>query len=189
MRNIRLFTEKPPLLQADVLEIGPGNGELILSLAQTFPDTTFAAIEVRRSRFHRLALKIEKLNLKNIFIVHGNARTVVPNFKPKSLEKIYILFPDPWPKRRHAFRRLLNPEFLFICTRCLSEGGELFLATDVETYGQQARQILAQIRELKEMSPPSGFFLPGDQRQTGFEQKWTRQGKSITKLLFQRAIA
>ncbi|MDX1386411.1 MAG: methyltransferase domain-containing protein, partial [bacterium] len=91
-----------PSEQKWVLEIGPGKGEFILHLAQENPKIHYLAVEYKKARFKKIAKKIEKLELENLFLVYGDARECLPRLCPENFfELIYILFPDPWPKKRH----------------------------------------------------------------------------------------
>ena len=133
--SIEFYPLKPDPFMADVLEIGPGRGDFLLSQAENSPEQRFVAIELGKRRYFKLIRRIERRALKNASLICGDARLVLPRFVPDaSIGAIVVLFPDPWPKRRHAFHRLLQPPFLLELARALKPGGNLFLRSDVEEY-------------------------------------------------------
>jgi len=132
---IEFYPVLPEPFVADVLEIGPGRGDFLLAQAERFPEQQFVAVELGKKRHLKLIRRIEKRQLRNVALICGDARLVLPRFVPSaSVGSIVVLFPDPWPKRRHAFHRLLQPPFLVELARCLKAGGHLFLRSDVEEY-------------------------------------------------------
>jgi tRNA (guanine-N7-)-methyltransferase len=164
-------SSKPP--QGWVLEIGPGKGELLLSLAQANPQTHFIAVEYKKSRFNKIAARIDRLQLKNLFLVYGDARECLPRICPENFfEKIYVLFPDPWPKKRHIKHRLLKPRLVNQLRTFLKEGGEIINATDAGFYSEQ---IVAAFDEV------GGFHREAitSPYPTHFEQKWRDLGRDI----------
>jgi tRNA (guanine-N7-)-methyltransferase len=165
--------EGPPPPQGWVLEIGPGKGELLLSLAQANPQTRFLAVEYKKARFTRIAARIDRLELKNLFLVYGDARECLPRVCPENFfEKIYVLFPDPWPKKRHIKHRLLKPRLVNQLRSLLKEGGEVINATDAGFYSEQ---IVAAFDEV------GGFYREAisSPYPTHFEQKWRGLGRAI----------
>lgn len=118
-----------------VLEIGFGNGELLAATAKAEPDTDFIGIEVYPSGVGALLNRIKTESLANIRIIQADAATVIPQcFADRCLSKIMILFPDPWPKKRHHKRRLINRDFVNMLADKLCPEGILHLATDWENY-------------------------------------------------------
>lgn len=173
---------EPDIFLGDILEIGPGRGDSLLFLAQNDPAKKFVAVEIGKKRYFRLIPRLEKKEIKNVFLIRGDARVVLPQFfKEGTFEKIYVLFPDPWPKDRHSFRRLLTLEFLSLLAHHLRKDGELVIATDVESYANATLENLKQIQSLQEKKISDDSPLP---LQTFFEQKWRGQGKKIHTLLF-----
>lgn len=181
-RPIRFYPEKPPVGAAlNFLEIGPGRGDLVLALASAHPDKKMVAVEIKRSRFERIIPRLQKKNLTNVILAHGDARAVLPQtFEENSFETIFVLFPDPWPKDRHAFRRLLTTPFLWILTHFIRPGGSLVIATDVESYARTVLSQLAEIGELENALAPELFVSRLDEiPETYFENKWRGMGKKI----------
>ncbi|MFQ5767162.1 MAG: tRNA (guanosine(46)-N7)-methyltransferase TrmB, partial [Acidobacteriota bacterium] len=116
------------------LEIGCGKGRFLIHSALTLPTRDFLGIE-RAHRFYRVALaRTEKRGLQNLKLVRGDARELLANIPASSLRAVHVLFPDPWPKRRHRKRRLFREEFVQGVVRVLAEGGFLNLATDHTEY-------------------------------------------------------
>lgn len=181
-KPVRFYPAKPsPLEPLHFLEIGPGRGDLVLALAAEHPDKKVVAVEIKQSRFERIIPRLEKRNLRNVILAHGDARAVLPQtFSENSFEAIFVLFPDPWPKDRHAFRRLLTTPFLWILTHFIKPGGSLIIATDMESYARNVSSQLQEITDLENVLAPE-FFTDrlADIPQTYFEQKWRGQGKKI----------
>ncbi|MDO8520077.1 MAG: hypothetical protein Q7T11_07950, partial [Deltaproteobacteria bacterium] len=128
----------------------------------------------------------QKKGIENILLIRGDARIVIPRFFSEgTFEKIFVLYPDPWPKDRHAFRRLLNEEMLALLAHHLKKGGELVFATDVKNYAEGVLQNAGRIPSIqkKEIFPKSSFPLERA-KPTFFEDKWVAEGKGIHYLWF-----
>jgi tRNA (guanine-N7-)-methyltransferase len=187
-KEVLFYPEKPSECSGDVLEIGPGRGDLLLSLAASDPDKKFIGIELGKKRYYKLIPRIEKKRLQNILLIQGDARIVLPKyFTEKTFEKIHVLFPDPWPKKRHAPKRLLNVEFLFLLTRFLKSGGDLFIATDVTFYALWVVENARQVKLLNNMGKPFvDSSVLADYEPTFFEMKWRSEGRAIHYLRYRR---
>ena len=118
------------------LEIGFGGGEHLAALAKQQPDVAFIGCEPFQNGVVKLLQTIETEGQRNIRIHADDARQVLRAMPPASLQRAYILYPDPWPKLRHHKRRLVNAELLDLLARALAPGGMVQLATDHEGYGQ-----------------------------------------------------
>ena len=116
------------------LEIGFGNGEHLLHRAMENPEQIFIGCEVYLNGIISLLQKIEKHNIKNIRFFQEDVRLLLEKLPKNSLTNTYILFPDPWPKKRHHKRRLINQETLTMLERVIAPGGRLIIATDWENY-------------------------------------------------------
>ncbi|MEA2031842.1 MAG: tRNA (guanosine(46)-N7)-methyltransferase TrmB [candidate division Zixibacteria bacterium] len=187
-KPVLFYPEVSKVNAGDVLEIGPGRGDLLLDLAEAMPATRFVAIELGKKRYFKLIPRIEKRALNNIQLICGDARIVLANhFSQGEFSKIYVLFPDPWPKKRHAIKRLLNTEFIKLLSRFLTIGGDLYMATDVDWYAMWAVANAESVQSLKNMGNPfadeSDLFSYAP---TFFEQKWRAEGRSIYYMWFQR---
>ncbi len=116
------------------LEIGCGYGESIFERAKNNKNINYIACETYIKGILNLLNSIEKEKLENIKIFNGDARLLLENLTDKSIDMMYILFPDPWPKKKHNKRRIINEEFLELIARKLKNKGHLFFATDIESY-------------------------------------------------------
>lgn len=180
-REVLFHPEKPQNFTGDILEVGPGRGDLLLSVARDNPQKKIVAVELGMKRHVRMIPRLKRLNLENVLLIRGDARLILPQFFSEgTFEKIFVLFPDPWPKERHAFRRLLNLEFLWLLTHLLKPNGNLVLATDVPEYADWILGHLSQIHALQnDLSPdrhrPSLPELP----KTYFGEKWLSEGKTL----------
>ncbi len=174
----------------DILEIGPGRGDLFLELASSMPNKKLVAIELGTKRYNKLITRIEKRGLVNVRLIRGDARIVLTNhFSKGAFEKIYVLFPDPWPKKRHALKRLLNTEFISLITRFLKNDGDLFMATDVDWYAEWAAINAEAVPNLENMGDPyvsaENLFSYAP---TFFEQKWRAEGRKIYYMHFKLVL-
>jgi len=137
----QLFGRTAPL----VVEIGSGMGESTVELAQANPDTDYLAIEVHGPGVGSLLKRIDALGLKNLRAVRHDAIEVLAQMIPdSSLAGLHLFFPDPWPKKRHHKRRLVQAPFAALAARKLAPGGYLHAATDWPEYAQQIDEVLAQ---------------------------------------------
>lgn len=156
-----------------VLEIGPGKGEFILHLAQSQPQVNFVAVEVRRFRYEKICRQIDKLELKNLYMIHGDARECLPRLFPNNFfEEIIVLFPDPWPKKRHAKHRLLKPRLIKQLQDFLKPGGHILNATDAGFYSEQIVESFEEVGGFNRQAISSPF-------PTYFEQKWIEDKRNI----------
>ena len=131
-----VFGERAARLE---LEIGSGHGGFALAFAARHPERALVAIEQRRKFAADLAGKAVGRRLGNVLAIHGDARLLGPRlFRPGSLAAIHLHFPDPWWKRRHGRRRLLDEGMSALLFRLLAPGGVLDLRTDVERYALEA---------------------------------------------------
>ena len=126
------------------LEIGCGIGDFITQLAARHPERNYLAIDIYNKGCYKTCKKIDQAGLKNVRVMRSEARYLLANFIPKeSLEGIYINCPDPWPKKRHRSRRLLNAAFLQMALLYLRPGGELNFATDFQDYAEDVAATIA----------------------------------------------
>lgn len=117
------------------IEVGPGKGVFLESIAKQRPETSFVGIEIRRLRILKIAKRLRVAGLANARVLSGDARGLVKEaFAPGSVRTVYLNFPDPWPKRKHAKRRIFRGDFPAWVRRILAPGGEWIAATDVRAY-------------------------------------------------------
>jgi tRNA (guanine-N7-)-methyltransferase len=170
------------------LEIGFGNGENLLALATAQPQRDFLGVDVHRPGVGRLLLALEARSLGNVRIVcHDAVEVLAGQIPPQWLQEILILFPDPWPKKRHHKRRLIQPSFAQQLARCLAPGGVLRLATDWEPYALEMHSTLAGVAALQNLAADGGFVArPAERAPTRFERRGERLGHEVWDLAFRR---
>jgi tRNA (guanine-N7-)-methyltransferase len=140
-----LFNRRAPV----IMDIGVGTGDTTLSHAQSHPQNNYLAIEVHRPGIGQLLNQIEKNKLTNIKIVNHDVIDVLKNQIPEhSISQIFIFFPDPWPKKRHHKRRLINTPLLALIKKKMTLNGRLHIATDWENYADHIQQLLNKDPEL-----------------------------------------
>jgi len=169
-----------------VLEIGFGMGETTVAIAQVHPELDFLGVEVHGPGVGALLQRLDALGLSNVRVIRHDAVEVVAAMIPESaLAGIHVFFPDPWPKKRHHKRRLLNAAFVEALARRLSPGGYLHVATDWEDY---AREILATLdaEPLLANSAPGYCERPAYRPQTKFEARGMRLGHGVWDVVFRR---
>jgi tRNA (guanine-N7-)-methyltransferase len=167
------------------LEIGFGNGENLLSRAAAEPERDFLGIEVHRPGIGHLLLGAAGAQLSNLRVLAHDAIEVASQLPGACLEEIQVLFPDPWPKKRHHKRRLLQPAFIAELARTLQVGGRLHIATDWQPYAQHIAAALEHCELLLDAS--SSAHLSASRRtSTRFERRGTRLGHGIHEFLYVR---
>jgi tRNA (guanine-N7-)-methyltransferase len=170
------------------LEIGFGNGAALAILAARFPERDFVGIEVHRPGVGHLLRLLEDGDMRNVRVIREDAATVLAEYIPNaSLDEVLLWFPDPWPKKRHHKRRLVQPEFVRRLRDCIAPGGRLHLATDWEDYAQH---MLAMVESVGEFANEAGLGQfspdPANRPSTRFEQRGRRLGHQVFDLLYRR---
>lgn len=164
-----------------VIEIGFGRGEFLLALAAASPEADFVGIEVSWKRALKMARKVARARHSNVLLVVGRGEEALGDwFDPCSLAEIWVNFSDPWPKLRHAERRLLQPSFTALAARALAPGGTLFVATDDVPYAHQIDEALAGEKGLLNRYAPLAFLpeVPG-RMTTGYEAQWRAENRPL----------
>ncbi|HZP11959.1 MAG TPA: tRNA (guanosine(46)-N7)-methyltransferase TrmB [Nevskiaceae bacterium] len=171
-----------------VVEIGFGNGDHLLSRAQNERDKDFLGIEVHRPGVGRVLHRVEQLALTNVRVAcHDAVEFLRDAIAPGSLAEVVVYFPDPWPKKRHHKRRLIQPEFVALIANRLASGGVLRLATDWAHYGEQMLAVLSAEPLLRNVAEGGGFGeRPATRAPTRFETRGERLGHQVFDLEFQR---
>ena len=169
-----------------VLEIGFGMGEATARIAQEHPDQDFIGVEVHTPGVGALLLRIEALGLHNLRLVQHDAVEVLRNMvAPASLAGLHVYFPDPWHKKRHHKRRLIQPAFADLAASRLGTGGILHCATDWEPYAAHMLDVLSShplLRNTAEGYAPRPVWRPLSK----FEQRGLRLGHGVWDLVFAR---
>jgi len=165
-----------------VLEIGSGMGDTTVAIAKAHPEVDFVAVEVHGPGVGSLLNSIEKEKLTNLRVVRHDARDVLEHMiADDSLAAIHLFFPDPWPKKRHHKRRLVQPQFAALAARKLAPGGILHAATDWPDYAEQMSAVFSR-EPLLEPAPGAFTARPV----TKFESRGRRLGHPVKDLLFRR---
>ena len=168
------------------LEIGFGNGEHLAARAQAEPERNFLGVEVHPPGIGHLLRCAEAANLGNIRVIDHDAVEVLRDqIAPGALDEIQILFPDPWPKKRHHKRRLIQPEFAVLAATRLRTGGWLRLATDWAPYAEHMRLVLDACPMLKPLAAGEPFDQPAGRAATRFERRGLRLGHQVADLAYQ----
>ena len=133
-----------PTAERVVLEIGFGMGEATALIARDFPNSGYLAVEVHKPGIGKLMARVEELALSNIRIIEGDAHPIITTMIPdKSVDGVHLFFPDPWPKKRHNKRRIVNAEFLALIHPKIKDGGFFHIATDWVPYAEYIEEIFA----------------------------------------------
>ena len=173
-----------------VLEIGFGMGDATASIAQALPDTDFIGIEVHPPGVGALLKRIGELHLRNLRLIQHDAVEVLDQMiAPASLAGVHIYFPDPWHKKKHNKRRLIQPVFIAKLVTRIAPGGYLHCATDWQPYAAQMLQVLSDEPALCNSATRNvgGFAPRPDFRPlTKFEQRGIRLGHGVWDLLYLR---
>jgi tRNA (guanine-N7-)-methyltransferase len=180
----RLFGRKAPR----TVEIGFGNGENLARMAAQHPERDYLGIEVHRPGVGRLLLGLEELQLTNVRVVcHDAVEVLACHIPPGSLNEVVILFPDPWPKKRHHKRRLVQGAFLELVAERLAPGGTLRIATDWHPYADEMLAAAQANPRLRNLAPEGGYIpRPAERLATRFEKRGTRLGHEVWDLAFSR---
>jgi tRNA (guanine-N7-)-methyltransferase len=172
-----------------ILEIGSGMGESTAAMAAAAPDVDHLAVEVYRPGLARLLMRIRDQGLTNLRLLRGDAvRVLRDHLEPGSLAGVRAYFSDPWPKRRHHKRRLIQPWFVALAASRLAPGGTLHLATDWAQYAEQMRAICDAEPLLRNTAPDGGWTpRPPWRPLTKFEQRALAEGREVRDLIYARA--
>lgn len=171
-----------------VLEIGFGMGEATAQMAAADPDTNILAVDVHTPGQGNLLALAEREGLSHIRVANGDAIILLREMlAPGSLAGLRVYFPDPWPKKRHHKRRLIQPEFLSLAATRLAPGAVVHCATDWEPYAEQMLDVLTEHPDFENTVPGGGFAPRPDHRPlTRFEGQGLDKGHVVNDLLFRR---
>ena len=168
------------------LEIGFGVGEVIGSLAETHPHIDYVGIEVHRPGVGRLLLRAAQANVRNLRVICGDAVEILRDkLVNDSFDEILVFFPDPWHKKRHHKRRLIDVKFAASLAAKLRSGGVLRLATDWEDYAEQMLAVCNSNPRLASLSADGTYVARPDFRPpTRFERRGARLGLTVWDLAY-----
>ncbi len=171
-----------------VFEIGFGMGDSLSAMALQHPDRDYIGIDVHPPGIGTLLREIRDSNITNLRVMQGDAVQVLENcFTENSLDRTQIFFPDPWHKKRHHKRRLIQPSFVEVVARKLRQGGVLHLATDWENYAEQMMEVMSASPRFCNMAGVGCFATEHERVETKFERRGRRLGHGVWDLLFKKS--
>ena len=179
-----LFGRRAPV----VLDIGFGDGSALLTLAANHPDRDYLGVEVHEPGIGHLLLQLERAGLGNVRIIAHDAVEVVRYMLPPAqVDAVNLFFPDPWPKKRHHKRRIVQPGFVQDVARVLKPRGTFHIATDWADYAEHVAVVMADCAQFDALSPGQASSEPlFDRPTTKFERRGIALGHRIANLYFRR---
>ncbi|MCH7232036.1 tRNA (guanosine(46)-N7)-methyltransferase TrmB [Glycomyces sp. L485] len=178
----KLFGRHAPV----VLEIGSGNGEAAAAMADADRERDLLAVEVYPQGVADLMARADERGLENVRLYQGDALPLLWNgIEPGSLDEIRVYFPDPWPKKRHHKRRIIQPRHAATMRGLLRPGGTVHCATDIADYAEQMLEVLTADEGLANTA--DGYAPRPDHRPvTKFERRGVKAGREIFDLIFRK---
>ena len=178
--------ELPSGFEALKLEIGIGNGDALIEMASRDPRSLYLGIEVHLPGIGRCLNRIEQLGLDNVRLIRHDAIEVLEQMiTPASIDRVLLFFPDPWPKKRHHKRRIVNRRFRDLLYRALKPGGEIHAATDWEEYAEWiAAEFLGDDRFVNRGDAEGYCETPAYRPRTRFERRGLALGHPVRDLVF-----
>lgn len=171
-----------------ILEIGFGNGDALVEMAQAQPACDFLGVEVHRPGVGSLLRKLEAAGMDNVRVICADVHEVLARLPANAVNAVHLFFPDPWPKKRHHKRRLMQPTFAERLCAVLKPHGYVHCATDWEDYATQMRDVLEATTGLKNDAGCGNFApRPPGRPRTRFEQRGQAAGRRVRDLLFRRS--
>ncbi|HEV7652167.1 MAG TPA: tRNA (guanosine(46)-N7)-methyltransferase TrmB [Actinophytocola sp.] len=169
-----------------LLEIGPGMGETTAALAQAAPELNYLAVDVFQAGLAQLMMRAEAADIENLRLLRGDAVVLLERHIPAdTLSGVRIFYPDPWPKKKHHKRRLVQPSFMALVASRLEPGGRVHLATDWAEYADQMLEVCSAeplLRNLHDGWAPRPEWRP----RTKFESRAEEAGRVSRDLIFER---
>jgi len=171
-----------------ILEIGFGMGETTAAIAQQHPEKDFLGVEVHTPGVGSLLKRIAELHLENVRVIQHDAVDVLRHMiSPAALDGVHIFFPDPWPKKRHHKRRLIQPPFLALLASRMKREATVHACTDWEDYARQMLDVF--LSEPSLTNTASDFASAGSRPETKFETRGLRLGHRVWDLVFRKSLA
>jgi len=170
------------------IEIGFGNGQALTQMAAAHPEQNYLGIEVHRPGVGNALLQVEQQELKNVRVICEDAVEVLTDHIPdESLSAVYIFFADPWHKKRHHKRRLIQVDFVEILLAKLKHQGMLHFATDWQDYAEHMLEVVKQVSNIENLAGEGQFSERPEYRPvTKFEQRGLRLGHGVWDLLLRK---
>ncbi|MCK5664982.1 MAG: tRNA (guanosine(46)-N7)-methyltransferase TrmB [Thiotrichaceae bacterium] len=176
-----LFKRSAPV----TLEIGFGDGVSLAEMAKSAPERDFIGIEVHRPGVGRLLHLIDEQGLSNVRVMDDDAVEIIKNRIPEqSLDRVQLFFPDPWHKKRHNKRRIVQPEFVSLIASRLKVGGVFHLATDWEPYAEHMAEVMEASTEFTSLADSPYSLKPESRPTTKFERRGLKLGHGVWDLLY-----
>lgn len=171
-----------------VVEVGFGNGQLLVDMATARPEANFVGIELYGKGIHKLGKRCDREGIGNLRLIKGEALSVLEDcFRTGEIAEMHIHCPDPWPKLRHHKRRLVGPRLCALLFDRVMPGGSLYVSTDHDCYAEQMRRVLEAHPGLKNRAGFNTFIYDvPDRAPTKYERKFAAQGATIRHLHFDR---
>lgn len=171
-----------------VAEIGFGNGLSLANMAETYPQINFFGIEVHTPGVGSLLVQVDKRALDNVRVSKADAVQVFEQQIPDaSLDRVQIFFPDPWHKKRHHKRRLIQPPFVNMLVKKLKPAAQIHVATDWENYAEHILDVLSDNADLVNTSGEHAYAIKPDYRpSTKYEERGRRLGHGVWDIVFKR---
>ena len=160
------------------LEIGFGDGEHLVHQAQNNPDKILLGCELYINSFVVCLQSIKREKIQNIRLYNNDSRYLLEVLPHNSVDKVFILFPDPWPKQKQFKRRIVSPLTLDLLYPLLKQGGVIRLATDIDSYFEQMLNVFSRDKRFKLLTKEKDFVkMPKDHTQTHYQRKAIREGR------------
>ena len=184
-----LWEPKAKATQRVHLEIGCGSGRYLSQWAAHFPEDAFLGFELRFKRITLAAKKLQRNEQSNALLLRERGEFFDDYLQPGTLDVLHVNFPDPWPKARHARRRLVQPPFVRELATRLVGGGSLFVATDDVDYAEQIHESLSGEPLLANLNAPRRWTREVSGRmQTGYERAWREEGRLLHFFVYSRKV-
>lgn len=174
-----------------ILEIGFGMGDSLVAMADQNPDDRYLGVEVHTPGVGKLLSEVDKRGINNLKVFAEDAVQVLEDaIPPYSIDLLQIFFPDPWHKKRHHKRRLIQPDFVELIVSRLSNSGRLHLATDWQPYAEHMMEVLSANPALVNTAGAGNYIPRPDSRpETKFERRGHRLGHGTWDLMFEKAAS
>ena len=170
-----------------VFEIGFGMGDSLIAMAQQYPEKDYIGIDVHPPGIGNILRDISTHQLDNLRVMQGDAMEILDScFFDKDLDRIQVFFPDPWHKKRHHKRRMIQPDFVTTLASKMRQGAVLHLATDWENYAEQMLEVMSASTEFSNLAGEGSYSGSGERAETKFERRGRRLGHGIWDLLFEK---
>ncbi len=179
----QLFPRRAPRY----LEIGFGMGTSLIQMLEGNPDKDYIGIEVHRPGVGSVLIKAEEKKLQNLKVINEDAVQVLQQAIPEnSLDGIYLFFPDPWPKKKHCKRRIVQPGFVEQVRRCLKPDGVFHIATDWEDYAQHILKVMSSAQGFSNSTADTLYADRGQRPETKYERRGVGLGHRVWDIVFRK---